>query len=277
MLHMTEPAELGAAARPVVTKASILVAAVALIITGLWLALTPEGLLGKADAVGYAVCHRIDLRSFHLGERTLPLCARCTGMYLAALTTLIFISLTVGRAGHYPRRSITAVLVIGAVIWAIDGLNSFATLLPALPSIYQPSNTLRLITGSAIGTGLMTMIYAPFQQLAWRRWEPRQTIPDWAHFGALLLTVGLVDLLVLSEQPLVLYPLAILSAAGVLTLLTCAYSLIALQVLRREAAARGWIDLLVPVGAGFCLALMQVAGLDWIRYMFTGTWSGFHL
>ena len=33
-----------------------------------WLANTPAGLLGKADAIGYAVCHRIDVRSFLLGD-----------------------------------------------------------------------------------------------------------------------------------------------------------------------------------------------------------------
>ena len=53
-----------------------------------WLFNTPLGLLGKADAIGYAVCHRIDLRSFHLGDRTLPLCARCTGMFLGTLVSL---------------------------------------------------------------------------------------------------------------------------------------------------------------------------------------------
>jgi len=51
---------------------------------------TPEGLLGKADAIGYAVCHRIDLRSYHIGERPLPLCTRCTGMYLGAMLVSFF-------------------------------------------------------------------------------------------------------------------------------------------------------------------------------------------
>ena len=33
-------------------------------ILAIWLGFTPDGTLGKADAVGYAVCHRIDVRSF---------------------------------------------------------------------------------------------------------------------------------------------------------------------------------------------------------------------
>jgi uncharacterized membrane protein len=248
-----------------------------LLISGLWLALTPEGLLGKTDAVGYAVCHRIDVRSFHLGERPLPLCARCTGMYLGSLTTFIFFSITTGRAGLYPNRGIIVTLLAGSIIWAFDGLNSFATLIPAAPQLYEPHNTLRLFTGSLIGIGLVTMIYPPFQQLAWREWKQARVIPGWPHFMALIVAVGVINLLVLTEQPLVLYPLAILSALGVLLLLTLAYGMIALQILKRESAASSTFELLFPLLLGFGLALLQIGGIDLLRYLMTGTWSGFHL
>jgi uncharacterized membrane protein len=69
-----------------------------------WLINTPTGLLGKADAVGYAVCHRIDVRSFHLGERPLPLCARCSGMYLAAVLNIVYQAEVAQRSGM-PGRS----------------------------------------------------------------------------------------------------------------------------------------------------------------------------
>lgn len=255
----------------------VVVIASVLLITGLWLALTPEGLLGKADAVGYAVCHRIEVRSFHLGERPLPLCARCTGMYLGALTTYVFFTATAGKAGLYPKKGIIAVLIGAAGLWAIDGVNSFATLIPELPNLYKPHNTLRLITGSMIGAGLMTMIYAPFQQLAWRDWKEARLIPDWKAFGVLALSIAFTNLLVLSEQPLLLYPLALLSGLGVLLLLTLAYGLIAIQILRRESAAEDFRPLFLPLGLGFGLALMQVGAIDLLRFLLTGTWSGFHL
>jgi uncharacterized membrane protein len=253
------------------------IAVTVLIVTGVWLALTPEGLLGKTDAIGYAVCHRIDVRSFQLGERVLPLCARCTGMYLGALTTLIFFATTAGRAGLYPKKGIVAVLLGGAVLWTLDGLNSFATIFPNAPHLYEPNNTLRLITGSMIGVGLMTMIYAPFQQLAWRSWNQSRVLPDWKHLLYLALIVAVVNLLVLTDQPLFLYPLAIFSAVGAISLLTLAYGLIALQLLKREAVAeKGW-DLLLPLTLGFGLALAQIGVIDLLRFLATGTWSGFHL
>lgn len=258
-------------------RLNALIAIGVLAIAGLWLVGTPEGLLGKADAVGYAVCHRIDVRSFHLGGRPLPLCARCTGMYLGALAAFTFFNATAPRAGLYPGKGMLAVLIAGAGFWAFDGLNSFATLLPDAPHLYQPSNTLRLATGSMIGVGLMTLIYPPFQQLAWRNWDEQRVIPHWKRFGMLALLVVFVDLLVLTGQPLVLYPLAIMSALGVLLLLTMAYGLIALQMLKREAVALRFTSLLLPLAMGLGLALLQIGVIDLLRYLVTRTWSGFNL
>jgi uncharacterized membrane protein len=263
--------------RTSIRRRKLLVTFAVLAVAGVWLSLTPQGLLGKVDAIGYAVCHRIDLRSFHLGDRPLPLCARCTGMYLGALATLLFFTSTAGRSGLYPGKGIIALLVVAAGIWAFDGLNSFATLVPGAPHLYEPFNTLRLITGSMIGVGLMTMLYPPFQQLAWRRWEEKRVIPGWKRFASLALIVALVDLLVLTEQPLLLYPLAILSGVGVLLLLTMAYTLITLQILKRESAADSLAELTVPIVMGLGLALLQVAGIDLLRFAATGTWSGFHI
>src|SRR5512135_3248394 len=71
----------------------------AVLLFGGWLLNTPPGLLGKADAVGYSVCHRIDARSFHIGNRQLPLCVRCTGMYLGAMLGLVYQAFLAPRRG----------------------------------------------------------------------------------------------------------------------------------------------------------------------------------
>jgi len=51
-----------------------------------FLVVTPDGLLTKADMIGYAVCHRLEGHSFTIAGRQLPLCARCTGTFIGALT-----------------------------------------------------------------------------------------------------------------------------------------------------------------------------------------------
>ena len=239
-------------------------------VIGLWLAVTPSGLMGKADAIGYSVCHRIDLRSFHLGDRPLPLCARCSGMYLGALLTLIYYTLIRPRAGLYPNRRIVAVFVLFGFVWALDGLNSYMHLFPSAPHLYRPSNTLRVITGSLIGVALATLVYPVFNQTMWREWKHEPVLRSlWELMKLLVLVVGLVGL-VITENPLILYPLGLLSSFTVLVLLALIYATMSLTILRLDNRADSWRDLVVPLIAGLTLGIIQIALLSLGRYLITG-------
>src|SRR5512139_3814251 len=90
-----------------------------------WFYIAPEGALGKLDAIGYAVCHRIDARSFHIGDDQLPLCARCTGEFFSAGTALIFMALVSGKRSKLPSRGIIAILILFFLAFGIDGSNSY--------------------------------------------------------------------------------------------------------------------------------------------------------
>jgi uncharacterized membrane protein len=243
-----------------------------------WLIYTPHGLLGKADAVGYAVCHRIDLRSFHLGDRALPMCARCTGMYLGSSMAFVFL-VARGRmlAGQFPRRWILAVFCILAAAFAIDGLNSYLTFFPGVPHLYAPNNTLRLLTGTGLGLGIGVMVVPGFNQAVWTHVDGSRSLTSWADLALLLLAALGVDLLVLTENPLVLYPLALVSSVGVVLLLATVYTMLALLLSGRENQVAHPRQLLIPALVGFVLAILQIAGLDVVRYILTGTWSGFAL
>ncbi|MCJ7535691.1 MAG: DUF2085 domain-containing protein, partial [Anaerolineales bacterium] len=116
-----------------------------------WVINTPPGLLGKADAIGYAVCHRIDLRSFHIGDLQLPLCARCSGMYLGAMIGLIYQWVIGRRRIGMSSWKIILPTSVFVLLFAIDGLNSFYSLFADAPGLYQPNNTLRLLTGTGMG------------------------------------------------------------------------------------------------------------------------------
>jgi uncharacterized membrane protein len=249
----------------------------AIIVLSSWLLLTPGGLMGKADAIGYAVCHRIETHSFHLGDRTLPLCSRCTGMYIGALTTLVAFVALRGKSGAYPTRSIQYALIVFAVLWMLDGLNSFLSVFPDIQQLYPSQNWLRLVTGTLIGVSLISMIYPIFVQTAWRTWEPSSILPSWRWFIGLLGALGLIILGILSENPMILYPLAILSSIGVIALLTLAYSVLMLTFFKRQNRIVSMRQLWYPLLGGLTLALAQIAVIDLIRYVVTGTWDGFHL
>jgi uncharacterized membrane protein len=149
------------------------IGAVALVVVlGVWLQFTPDGLLGKADAVGYAVCHRIRVRSFILPNgRQVPLCARCSGTFLGVMLGLFGPGWLFKRRHHggFPPLAMLAVMLGMSAWWAFDGANSFAHLLPyeGIPRLYGPTNFLRITTGMAHGITMGGLILPVANATLW--------------------------------------------------------------------------------------------------------------
>lgn len=261
-----------------------LVPLAALAVLAGFLFITPPGLLGKADGIGYAVCHRIDERSFHLFGRQLPLCARCTGEFNAAAITFIFLGFVSRKRSSMPLKGILAILALFFLAFAIDGSNSYLYLLkqtyegflPQIPNIYIPNNTLRLLTGSGMGMAIASVLYPVVNQTLWRDAVERPAL-TWKEFGGLLGIILLVDLGILSENPIVLYPIAFLSVLGVLALLTTVFSMVWVIIMRQENAFETLKQLWLPVTAGLTLAFLMISVIDLLRLQLTGTWGGFPL
>ncbi|HSB88658.1 MAG TPA: DUF2085 domain-containing protein [Anaerolineales bacterium] len=269
VLPRSAPGNLARFGRP----AALLAAGVVL---AAWLLATPAGLLGKADAIGYAVCHRIDVRSFHLGARTLPLCARCTGIYLGAMLAMASYQIVGrGRAGGFPKKAVVAAFILFAAIFAVDGVNSYLTLFPGLPHLYEPSNVLRLSTGLLAGVAMGTLVHAGLAQNAWKDWRPEPALRDLRELGVLLVGAAVIGGLALSGNPMILYPLALISAGGVLVVLASVYTVMALLVFGQENRATSWMNLALPAVVGLTFSILQIGGIDLVRFALTGTWSGF--
>ena len=98
-----------------------------------------------AYSAGAIVCHQLPERSFFLAGRQLPVCARCTGLYLGVALGLVgWLAVRRVRAGGrqlQPRRALTVLWICGvptAISWATgvlgmwDGNNATRAML-ALP------------------------------------------------------------------------------------------------------------------------------------------------
>lgn len=254
------------------TGAKILLVGASLAVLVLWLEFTPPGLLGKTVGIGYAVCHRIPTHSPFFGDIQFPLCFRCSGMYLAALVTWVWLSVTAPRRSGFPRGVTAGILGLAFVAWAGDGINAFIHDL-AGRSLYPPNNTLRLLTGLGMGVVMGTLLYSVVQQTYWKSAGPEPVL-DAPHLVGLLLPVAGVGGLMLWRPGGLLLPLAVLSTAMVLGLLTLIYTAFALGLLRRENTARTWWDVRWPLLAGFTVALGQILLLDALRFLATRTWIG---
>lgn len=239
-----------------------------------WLLLTPPGLLGKADAIGYAVCHRIAERSFFLGERALPLCSRCSGMYLGALAGFLY-QMGLGRRGGLPARRIQIIFGIFLLAFGLDGINSYLTFFPQLANLYQPQNGLRLLTGTLMGTAISALLVPTFHQVVWQAWEDRPFLSSFRQMLVLLIMAGLIAGSIASENPLLIYPLALLSIASLLILLILAYTMLWTLLLKRENTFSNWKQLQPILLLGILTTFLQIIAIDAVRYGLTGTWQSF--
>jgi len=259
-----------------------LVPLAALLVFAVWFSITPPGLLGKADAIGYAICHRIDERSFHIGDRQLPLCARCTGEFYSAGFALIFFALVSPKKSGMPGWKLGVPLIVFFLAFGIDGSNSYLYLLKQtshgaldnIPNLYIPNNILRLFTGSGMGITLASILYPAFNQSVWKTFNPEHAL-TWKKLGIITSIVLVVNLLILTDSPIILYPIAIFSVLGVLALLIIVFSMAWLLIMRQENIFDSLVQMWLPFLAGTTLAFLMITAIDLLRFKLTGTWGGF--
>ena len=272
------------ASSPAMRISRWLVPLAALIVFGVWFYIAPPGLLGKADAVGYAVCHRIDERSFHFLGRQLPLCARCTGEFYAAAITLLFLALVSPKKSGMPGWKLGAPLIVFFLAFGIDGSNSYLYLLKQtsggalanIPNLYIPNNILRLFTGSGMGIALASILFPAFSGSAWTAPDPASAL-DWKKLGTIIGIIFFVDLLILTESPVILLPIAFISVLGVLALLVMVFSMVWVLLMRMENKFDSIKQMWMPFLAGTTLAFLMITVIDLLRLRLTGTWGGFPL
>lgn len=257
--------------RPRLTAIAV---ALAVLIIVFFIQVPPSTLLGKADVVGYAICHRIPERSFFLNGRQLPLCARCTGTFLGALVGLAaMLLLRRHRASRFPPAQVLGLLILFIGIWAFDGLNSYMTFFPGAPNLYEPRNWLRLTTGMLNGLALITIVIPIYNFTLWRETTRERVLKNAWELLAILPVAALLIWLVQAEIDILLYPLAILSSLGVMVMLVLINSLIATVVLGREGYAQTWRQALIPWTVGAALAILQITAMVLLRAYLTTTFG----
>jgi hypothetical protein len=183
-----------------------------------------------------------------------------------------------------PGWKLGAPLIIFFLAFGIDGSNSYLYLLKQtsngmldnIPNLYTPNNTLRLFTGSGMGIALAAILFPAFNQSTWIVNDTRPAL-SWKKLGILTSIVIIVNLLILTDSELVLYPIAILSVLGVLALLILVFSMAWLLIMRQENAFASLAQMWLPLLAGITLALLMVTAIDLLRFKLTGTWGGFPL
>jgi hypothetical protein len=90
----------------------------------------------------------------------------------------------------------------------------------------------------------------------------------------MVVVAGTAVLLIISNQPALLYVLSIVSALGLLLILTAINAIIFLVVVQRDGQATTWPAALWPLILGLSLAIVQISAIGYFRFSLTGTMSG---
>ncbi len=223
---------------------------------------------------GAGVCHRIVERSFSIGGQPLPLCARCTGIYLAFLAT----ATTSFLCGHrrpaaFPPPGILLFLLLFLFLAGVDGVNSYLAFFPDLPHLYEPHNTLRLLTGALEGIALAAFLLPVLHLTLWQFPQECSPIPSLRELGLMVLVVGALNLPALWPAGPFLYLVAGFSLAGLLLAMGLVNTLLVAILLRRSGRVTSWGEAVALFAWGCFLAMLEMAGLAWLRYSLTGAFA----
>ncbi|MFN3336443.1 MAG: DUF2085 domain-containing protein, partial [Thermomicrobium sp.] len=127
--------------------------ALLLLVLASWLVSPSQVALATCAAL-HGLCAQRPSHSFWFGPYQLPFDARMTGIYAGSLFTATWLALRRSRgAAGPPRLGTLAVLAAGVALLGVDGLNALAADL-RLPTLYEPRNTLRYLTGAWTGLAL---------------------------------------------------------------------------------------------------------------------------
>jgi len=195
--------------------------------------------------VGFGICHQIPERSLHFGGRALPLCARCTGIFLGFAVCLgVLLVAYRGLAPRYPSWPKLAFLTLLFVPTAVDAITSYA-------GMRESGNAVRMVTGSLAGTAIAAILFplVAGALLSVRRIEPahdrvRMLEPAWSA-PALLAIPALLSLAIWPRWPGAFWFWAILLTASIVfTLLALNFTVVVLVLeglrVSEASAAPAW-------------------------------------
>jgi uncharacterized membrane protein len=128
----------------------------------------PPFLAAVVYAVGAHICHQRPERSFHVNLAQLPVCARCTGIYVGAAIGA-WLAIGSGVRRRVAGRSLRARLVCAAAPTAV-------TLVAEWSGAWAGSNSVRAAAGLPLGGVVALVVAQAFATLHYDGCAPRRPI-----------------------------------------------------------------------------------------------------
>ncbi len=249
--------------RPWITRATVglyLIALAALVF------LPGQTLIQRLQWLDSGICAQLPSHSFYPAGQRLPLCARNTGIYLGFSLTLITLLTSPRRKAQLlPPWPLLVLLVAGVLAMAIDGVNSLFLDL-RIQYLYRPHNLIRLATGLLTGLALATLSLPIANRMFWRAVDDRRSLTGPIDLGLLLPVLLLGFLAVASQNAFLLYPLALLSTFGLMTVVSFINLIVIVAVRKQDETFERYRDLFPYFSLALLLACGELFALAQIKF-----------
>ncbi len=223
-------------------------------------------LLDRLRWLDSGICAQLPTHSFYPGGQQLPLCARNTGIYLGFMVTILTLYASGrGWVQRLPPWPIVVVLIGCIFSMVVDGFNSFLLDL-GQSHLYQPHNLLRLATGLLTGFAIATLTLPAVNRLFWREYNEERSISSWPALLLLLPGLALSFLAVASQSIFILYPVAILSTAGLLMVVSNVNLLIILAIGKKDQTFERYRELVAFFSLALILAVSELLVLAQLKF-----------
>jgi uncharacterized membrane protein len=128
------------------------------------------------DKTGFSVCHQLPERTLLFGKILMPVCARCSGIYIGFLCTIVFLFIVFRkRESDLPPVYIIVTAVIFILSAIVDGFFSYL-------GFYETNNIIRLVTGYMFGAGLSIIIYPVFVYQYFKNYQRKKIFYSYKQF-----------------------------------------------------------------------------------------------
>ncbi len=234
----------------------------------------PGSIAAKTHLALHGICAQRPSHSLSLGNTTLPLDARMTGIYIGAVANAMwFLAAGYARNTRMPPRQVVAILALFVALLAGDGLNALAADL-GMAHPYTPSNGLRLLTGILGGTAMGVALVHLLAVTMWVRGNRSlAVVPGSAALIPPVCIALIIGALALSGLPILYAPFAmgvLLAAVGVFAVLT----MIALALFSNRAWGFSSYREMTPLAcAGLVVAIGLIIALAGARLIME-SWFG---
>ncbi len=206
-----------------------------------------------------------------LGGIEFPICARCSGIYISTVITMVyFILLGKGRAGRVAPLPIVGVMIFFVIALAIDGFHSMASGL-GIWQLYEPRNEIRSMTGIGLGVGLAVLLLLMINTVLRNNAnDDIAAFSNWREFIGALAVNFLVMVAIYGNMHLLALPLATLAFFGMVSVIYMVNLLLVSLLLGYDGAVSRLEQLAKPAVLAIFPTLIMLGGTSWFRFWLEG-------